>query len=396
MVGLSLAIMLAEHGVAERILVLDRQPLNSTEDAHFLPSFDDRVTALSPSSVDIFREFACWPRVQRELQSIEGVEVSDRGRPGFVRFGRTENGAEAVGYTIENRRLGEQLLRHAHTLEPVHLLGSMNVAGITMQAKGARLALDTESGPRQLSAGLVVLAEGANPSLCRALGIVTHAHDYAQRALIANLSLSCAHEGIAYERFTEQGPLALLPMTSLDGVPRAALVWTLAATQAEHYEHCSPSAFLSALEALLPRTLLGRCRGVGQRSSYPILRHTAAEQVRSSLVLVGNSAHTLHPVAGQGFNLALRDCAELLAVLSEAKKKGEALGHLSVLLRYARRREGDQWLTSELTHRFVDLFVSDNAANRAMRDLALLALQGVSPIKHRFFAQMMGRPRSSP
>lgn len=229
----------------------------------------------------------------------------------------------------------------------------------------------------------------------RALGIDTEVRDYRQTAIIANLAFSQPHNAIAYERFTEQGPMALLPLGESAQSQRAALVWTLPTQEAEQYRACAETTFLAALQERFGQRL-GRFERVGQRYAYPLQLVAAQEQIRAHLVLVGNAAHFLHPVAGQGFNLALRDCVCLAETLLNAHVQGKIMGELSVLQNYLKRQQQDQLLTIEFSDRLVRLFSSDRLPLIALRHLGFISLAALPPMKKIFAAQTMGTAGRSP
>jgi ubiquinone biosynthesis UbiH/UbiF/VisC/COQ6 family hydroxylase len=221
---------------------------------------------------------------------------------------------------------------------------------------------------------LLSIADGANSNLRTCLGIGTDTHDYHRQAIIANISCSRAHNGWAYERFTDWGPMALLPLSDSEhGQPRMALVWTMTAARAAPLLECSEPDFIAALQQRFGQRQ-GRFLRVGERGHYDLKLIAADEQIRRQLVLIGNAAHSLHPVAGQGFNLALRDVLRLAEIIAHANKNNETIGELAVLQRYATQQASDQWKTMLFSDRITALFEQPNRFVGGLRRLGLTAL----------------------
>jgi len=234
---------------------------------------------------------------------------------------------------------------------------------------------------------LVVLADGANSDLGKRLGIRHRIEDYGQQAIIANVETDSAHRGVAYERFTEKGPIALLPLGFTSQSRLSALVWTRPKHAAEDLMNLSDEAFCRQLQAEFGHRGGRFCR-VSRRFSYPLQLAVATEQVRSGLVLMGNAAHFLHPVAGQGFNLALRDCQHLVETLNGADNPGD----LRVLQIYLAGQQQDQTATIGLSHNLVKLFSTDALPSALLRSLGLIGLDAIGPAKRLFSQQAMGFP----
>lgn len=383
MVGLALAQLLLRQNIVQSLALVERFPIE--HNSLSAPSFDERSTALSPSSIHILQQLGLWAELETRATPILAVHITDRGHIGAASHSAKENGAEALGYVTPNKALGQQLLKGLIDDKRLTLLAPAELEALSFNASGAELTL---SDNRSLQSSLVILAEGADSNIARSLGIEFESKDFRQSAVIANLAHSQSHEGRAFERFTADGPLALLPLDGAKG-RRSALVLTRPSDQTESYLAMSDAELFEYLHTQFGYSL-GRFTRVGERFSYPLKQWLAQEQVRRSLVLMGNTAHFLHPVAGQGFNLALRDCAELAAHLAQAKIEQKALGSLEVLLAYLEARRPDQAITTQLSNTFIDLFASSNPLKQVARGAGLTALNLPSPIKSLFFAQMMG------
>lgn len=386
MVGMTLALMLARTNCAARIALIAPHDFGELS---VESNFDARSTALSFGSIQLFRQLGIWDSLSKYAADISNVAVSDKGHLGYTSYSDKDNGNQALGAVVENVYLGQAL---SHALGDCDLITAMphtEVSQALPKAASMNLIATREAREIELNAKLVVLADGALSPLAKQLGIEFTLHDYKQHAVIANLAHEQAHKGCAFECFDEEGPLAMLPLPDYQGKHRSALVWTRASDNVDELMGLSDAACIERLQQQFGYRL-GSITELGERQAYPLQRCVAKEQVRSSLVLMGNAAHFLHPVAGQGFNLAIRDCAELCAQLKQAKEVGQSLGALAALQKYEAARLQDQWLTTELSHQFIQLFASTNILKQALRGAGLIALNQMPPIKTLFFEQMMG------
>ncbi|MDQ2076138.1 2-octaprenyl-6-methoxyphenyl hydroxylase [Marinimicrobium sp. ABcell2] len=389
LVGASLASLLAAGEEPWRIALIDAKgSLSASTD--YQPDYDHRSTAVSSGSAEILDRLGIWKRLRQHATAIRRVHVSDRGHLGGANIDADEQRLDALGYVIENAWLAPLLLEWAQNAEGVTSLMPMSVQTLEPGRGHARLTLASpEGGEQTLTAALVVVAEGSNSPLRKALGIETRIVDYRQSAVIANVSFTEPHQSVAYERFTGEGPLALLPLDESPQAQRAALVWTLPPHRAEQLRDSESSVFLAALQERFGWRL-GRFQKVGERQLWPLRLLMAEEQIRSNVVLMGNAAHSLHPVAGQGFNLALRDCARLAEVLIHARRRDKSPGELPVLEDYLALQKRDQALTINLSDQLVRLFTSTDKPQTAARHLGLLGLDLLPPVKAQFAAQTMG------
>jgi ubiquinone biosynthesis UbiH/UbiF/VisC/COQ6 family hydroxylase len=264
------------------------------------------------------------------------------------------------------------------------------VTAVNCQQQGVAVCIEQEGASQQLTSQLLVVADGANSTIRQKLGIRAHKQDYEQTAIIANVSFSDAHNNTAYERFTDWGPMALLPLTDDEqGQARAALVWTMSEEQATHWCDVPEEEFLEQLQQRFGHRQ-GQFIRVGERHRYPLNLIEAAEQVRTSVVVMGNAAHSLHPVAGQGFNLALRDCARLTEVLIAALSRGEAINQLSLLKHYAERQRRDQFQTIRFSDQLTKLFTRYQSAFSVVRNLGVSGLDVLPVVKKKFVKATAG------
>ncbi|WP_027350143.1 2-octaprenyl-6-methoxyphenyl hydroxylase [Halotalea alkalilenta] len=391
LVGASLACALA--GLTERhrlrIAVIEATPL-SAEGVRYQPSFDERSSALSYGSRLHFERLGLWhdaasmPGLAREAAAIERIHIAERGRFGAVRLDHAEMKVEALGYVVPNAWMGEVLMRRLERLS-IDWRCPAQVVMVESCPGGHRLTLDDGA---VLEAGLTVLADGGRSPLKARLGIASRVHDYGQHALIGNLELGRDHMGIAYERFDPRGPMALLPLRGR----RMALVWTLAPQALERMLELDDRAFLAEVQAFFGDRL-GRFQRIGARRHYPLRLVQACEQVRPHLAVLGNAAHSLHPVAGQGFNLALRGVLDLRDALEVALESGRTVGETATMMDFESRRRRDRDVMVQASHRLVELFGIGNPMLSHLRAAGLVGLNLASPLRRALTRRAMGLER---
>ena len=381
--GASLALALQDCARQSgwRIRLIEAQP---PVKGGWQPSYDNRSTALSHGSRRLFERLGIWDELARRAEPIQHIHVSDRGHPGSARMHASEEGVPALGYIVENAWLGEVLLGNLDH-QAIEWLAPARVAHARAQPGGYQLDLQVPDGSRQLDCDLLVIADGGRSGLLDQLGIHRKVNPYQQVAVIANITSANGHGGVAYERFTDTGPLALLPLSG----QRSALVWTLAVDVAEEVARLPDEAFLQRLQAAFGFRM-GALTKVGERASYPLNLIEAEEQIRSHLVVLGNAAHSLHPIAGQGFNLSLRDAMGLADSLIRAQREQQHPGSLRVLQGYLDGQRGDQQATVAFSHYLTRLFSNQQPLLVAGRNLGLLGMDLLPPLKTRLARQGMG------
>jgi len=335
MVGVSLALALTQAMPGKgRILLAESFPLPAQAldfATAYSPSFDARSTALSYSSYLIYQQLGIWQQLEPRACAIASIHVSEKGRFGSTLLQAADYTWPALGYVVENAWLGNVLIQCLHQQDQVRLLSPTKVVAVKPGVAGVELNFADGGSTR---CELLIVADGADSALREALGIAVQEQPYRQHALVANIAHARPHDGRAFERFTQQGPLAMLPLPAEGGDNRSALVWTLSESEATQMQAAPAPDFLQCLQQRFGYRL-GRLHKVGERHSYPLSLIRAREQVRSRVVVIGNAAHALHPVAGQGFNLALRDVAKLAAVLGNADAAWEGFFELDCLRRYS-------------------------------------------------------------
>lgn len=390
MVGASFACALTRPATVgqavPRVLLVEAAPISLAGPPR-QPGFDSRSTVLSASSRDALERLGLWESLAPQAQPIDQILVSDQGRFGSVRMSAQEQKVPALGYVIENGLLGQRFNKALLETDRFELRASTRVRELRPVPGGMALVL--EDSDEVLRAPLVVLAEGGRSDLAAKLGIEQRIQPYGQSAVIANIGHALPHEGRAWERFTPKGPLAMLPLADYEGEHRCALVWTQRPEDVEAVMALSDAEFLARLQNDFGHTL-GKLYKVGTRALFPLNLTVASEQVRPNLALLGNVAHTLHPVAGQGFNLALRDAMALAQSVRSAIATGEAPGNFNRLQAYQREVAGDQETTIAFSHHLVSLFSSDRLGLGLARQLAMAGLDHLSPLRRLLAQQAMG------
>ena len=375
LVGASLACALRGSGL--HVTMIEAHALDT--DAQ--PSYDDRTVALSYGSRIIFEAMGLWAALAERVQSIHTIHISDRGHFGVTRLRHEEEGVEALGYVVENRVLGEVLYQQLVTDAQLEIHCPANIESIEQSNDAVNLKYTENGKLHSLSAGLLVAADGVSSRVRELMQIGSSRQDYHQTAVITNVTPGQSHGNVAYERFTDTGPLAFLPMTA----NRCSVVWTLATEQANEIMSLDDEHFLNQLQQRFGYRL-GRLKKVGQRHQYPLALVETTQVVRGRVVMAGNAAHTLHPVAGQGFNLALRD----VALLAELIVSSEDVGAAETLQTYVDRRASDVQRVYRFTDTLVKLF-SNNIKPLAHARACGLALADLLPtLKHGLASQSMG------
>ena len=382
MIGTSLALALAPLGL--RVAIVEAVERRADQQ----PSFDDRSTALSRSTQRMFEAMELWPAIVAAATPIRNIHISDRGRFGFSHISAEEQRVEALGYVVINRVLGSVLQQALAESDDVDVICPARIVGVTLQAGNASAVVEHDSGEQKIvGCSLLVAADGANSSVRDMLGIAAQTQRYEQRAVIGNLLPEKSLDHRAFERFTEQGPLALLPLAD----DRAGFIWTVSEDHAERVLALDDAEFLREFQEQFGYRL-GTFSRVGKRASYPLLLSKAARLTATRSVLVGNAAHGLHPVAAQGFNLGMRDVAALCDCIADTRRETDSFdpGSEQLLERYANWRRDDQNKLVRFTDGLVKLFGSSRRPLRALRNLGMLGFDLVPGVRSLFARHTMG------
>jgi 2-octaprenyl-6-methoxyphenol hydroxylase len=360
MVGASLALALTALPL-DVVVVEAVEPEDGSQ-----PSFDSRTTALSNGTRRIFAGLGVWEEIAREATPIRKIHVSDRGRFGSALIDAAEQGVPTLGYVAENSVIGRALWRRLRAAPRTRLIAPARVTAVAPGAAHIMLSVEGPGGAGTLAARLVVAADGAASLVREAVGVGAERWDYGQTAVISMVTPERYHNHVAYERFTPTGPLAVLP--GPDG--RVVVVWTLAPDAASRVLALGEVEFLAELQQRFGWRL-GRLLTVGPRHAYPLALTRSAAERAPRTAIIGNAAQGLHPIAGQGFNLGLRDAATLAEVLAEARADEDPGGD-AVLARYAAWRRTDRRALVAFTDGLVRLFASPFGPVRAARSLGLV------------------------
>jgi len=359
MVGASLAAALAGSG--RRLLLIESVPFGAAAQ----PSFDERTTALGNASRRIFEGLGVWSSIAPEAAAIRTIHVSDAGRFGFARLSAAEQGIEAFGYVVANRCIGAALWGALSGAPDLSLQVPARVEDLAVTPECVRFTVVSDSAPAiAVRTALLVAADGAHSQVRTASGIAAEVVDYQQVAVVANVGTDRPHEGRAFERFTPAGPLAVLPRH--DG--GVAVIWASRPEHAQELVALDERSYLSRLQAQFGWRA-GRFVRAGQRSSYPLKLTRAVTGTAVRTVLIGNAAQSLHPVAGQGFNLGLRDAAMLAEVI--AATSGD-VGAPSVLGRFIEWRARDRRGVVGFTDGLIQVFGDSRTGIALLRNLGLL------------------------
>ncbi|HJS91949.1 MAG TPA: 2-octaprenyl-6-methoxyphenyl hydroxylase [Steroidobacteraceae bacterium] len=368
LVGASLALGLGGTGV--RVLLIE----SVAPDSAAQPSFDERTTALGNASRRIFQGLGIWDELSREAAPIRAIHVSDAGRFGFARLRAEEQGIDAFGYVVPNRAIGAALWRGLAAASGVEARVPARIEDLDVTTERAYFTVIGAAGECEVvSARLLVAADGAHSAIRAAAGIKAGVEDYEQVAIAATVLGDRAHDGTAYERFTPTGPIAVLPLRG----GGYGTIWSCAPGRAAELLALDDAAYLSELQSRFGWRA-GRFRRIGRRASYPLKLTRAASTVARRTVLIGNAAQALHPIAGQGFNLGLRDAALLAEVIAGAT--GD-VGSAELLRKFSDWRAADRGGVVRFTDGLVRLFGSRMPGVSLMRNLGLLMFDLSPPAK---------------
>lgn len=380
LVGATLALMLKPLGL--KVALIEATAF----DGKGHPSFDERTTALANGSRRIFEAVGVWPLLQRAATPIKKIHISDQGRFGFARLSAEEQALPALGYVVPNWQMGAALWRRLQE-EQIEVIAPARVVQLKTETEIQRVIIDIGGAQRQLGARLVVAADGAQSLLREAAGIDNSHWDYGQTAIISNALTQRFHEHVAYERFTPRGPLAVLPLTDA----RVGLIWTVAQDQAAVVMAWSDAEFREQFQQQFGFRL-GRFLKVGARHAYPLSLVRAAQHHAQRLVVMGNAAQMLHPIAGQGLNLGLRDAASLAELLADGLRAdpGFDVGSSQVLQQYAAWRHEDSKRIVAFTDGLVRLFNQPLGVVKFARNAGLLAFDLLPAAKNAMAQLSMG------
>lgn len=348
------------------------------------PSFDDRSVALSYGSRLLMQNMGLWSALELAVQPIQEIQISEQKRLGLTRMNAKEESVDALGYVIENRDIGQALQQK---LSHVRMLAPAKVTAVDTQTDAVTLHYVHDDKENILTTKLLIAADGAHSFVRQALGISALQNDYGLSAIITNAQTQLPHEGVAYERFTPTGPLAFLPLRPFERQSRSSVVLTVKHDEVDDMMAMDDNAFARLLQQRFGQRL-GRIEKVGKRAAYPVALSEAERCTAPRSVVIGNAAQSLNPVAGQGFNLALRDVADLLEQLS-AKPELDP-GRTELLSAYADKRQRDRQSTIFFTDALINVFSNRITPLAHARAGGLLAADLIEPLRQQFVRQGMG------
>ena len=399
-VGLSFALLLAHHGIASTLLEKNSYPTISPNDdvqrSHYL---DSRNTALSRRTVQIYQEIGLWDELQSHACRIDSVQISEQGSFGKAQLNKADERVESFGQVMENAWLGRKLLLAAQNEPLISIIDNAEVTTIDQQSDSVTLNFNYYGGSedeQQLQGSVLVACDGRDSAIRQLLNIDISTYDYQQTAIVGVVETDKPHEHIAIERFSPAGPLAVLPLTDPDGDGndeyqtgyRRSVVWVCSTGEEQQYL-ADDAHFLATLQQAFGERA-GTFTRAGRRGAYPLTRVLAKSQVDGRCVIMGNAAHTLHPVAGQGFNLCMRDAHVLAQMMSAQVLKGEDIGDTQLLKRYEKARQTDQKRVIRFCDAVVHGFTHPNPAIKLARNVALVAFDKLPNIKPLVATYAMG------
>lgn len=376
MIGLTTAIALAQSGLP--VWVLDRQPM----DEQVLPAFDGRVSALTHTSRILMENIGVWPFMKAYAQPILNIAVVDQGSPVTVHYDHRDIGPEPMGHIIENRHIRQALQQRLAELNNITVLAPADWSDVRQESDGALLTL--EDG-REIATELLIAADGKRSPIRQKMAIPVICSEYRQTAIVATIAHERAHQGLALERFFPAGPFAVLPMLG----NRSSLVWVEAAEDAALYARLEPPSVEVQIQKRVGE-YLGKITLEGPLFTYPLDVLLARNYYKGRVALVGDAAHGIHPIAGQGLNLGFRDAAALAEILLDAARLGQNLGIATVLDQYQRWRRFDAMTMTSVTDGLNRLFSNENKILKMMRNIGFAGVEKLPPLKHFFMRHAMG------
>ena len=379
MVGLSLALMLAKSNIAVKLLEAVKYPNYDDENATpYHSSFDARNTALSRRSVQIYQKLDLREAIQKHATPILQVHITEQGSFGKARLIAEQEKVESFGQVIENAWLGRVLLTQVRQQPLIELIDGVQVTALTQDSDYVQIEATRNDESISATAKLLIAADGRD-SFCRqAIGVGVDEHDYDQVAIVTTVQTSKPHQQVGFERFSALGPLALLP---LPGEYRRSVVFPVQkGTEAQFLGEENDQYFLDTLQQTYGDRA-GKFEKTGKRFCYALSQVLAHKQAVGRVVLMGNAAHTIHPVAGQGFNLCLRDADVLVRYLTEQLSKSDDIGNPENLLAYEQSRLKDQQRVIKFCDSVVRCFSNQNPFLKLLRNTGLVAFDVIPGIK---------------
>jgi len=373
LIGTSLATAIGSLGLS--ITILEANPIPDL-------NYDDgRSVALNNASQRIFQSLDIWPYLEQHSTPITKIHISDQGRFSKTRINANEFQVDALGYVLPINKLSYALHAQLKTFENIQLITNAKVKQVESNQNETIVTYELNGEEKQIKSKLLVAADGTNSTVRRLLGITANVKDYNQHGLVFNIEISQAHNHIAYERFTKNGPLALLPLRN----NKYAVVWSIKNELLEEYKSLSDEGLLNILQENIGHRI-GKIQSIGPRNFFPLKLLQSKKIYQDSTVLLGNAANTLHPIMAQGFNLGLRDVSALAECIQESKE----LKASQIYSRYQTWREADHKQIAGFTDRVTRIFSNSFLPFVTGRNAGLLATELFKPLKTMIAKKSMG------
>ena len=376
LIGLTAALALSKLDL--NIAIVERNPLEKLRNS----SGDQRTSAISASGKVMFDTIGIWDLLKSNAEPILDIRVSEKNTKGFVHYSHVDADNEPMGYIIENEIIKKTLIDSNKDSPNVSLIFGQSVNGFSSGHAAIQLEL---SDSNLLNGSLLVAADGANSPIRTLTGLKTTKIDYKQTSIVFTVNHTLPHHGVAHERFLPGGPLAFLPMTGL----RSSVVWTEKTSIAEELTNLDTEDFLRGASIRID-DCLGKLSLIGSRATYPLSLTYSENIIEDRLVLVGDAAHRIHPISGQGLNLGLRDIAHLVDKLAQAQYTGLDVGSYEVLRRFQSSRLVDNTSLIAATDGLNRLFSNDSRIIKLLRGVGLSGVNMAGPLKQVFMKAAMG------
>lgn len=379
-VGISLALALASLPLRS-IALIEANPIVT----EFPENHDTRALALTFGSVKILTKLDIWSLLADDATNIETVHISDKGHFGITRIHARQEGVQALGYVVPATKLVTTLNKNLLSLTNIKIYNPATVSSLNRKEDHWDITLNTNHESHIISSKLIIAADGTNSTIRKLMAIPIEEKNYQQSALTTTVTLARDHQNIAYERFIPNGALAFLPLKN----SRCGCVWTADNTQINELMQLTDEEFVKKLQETFGFRL-GRFLTIGKRHVHPLKMLYAAQQTKPGLALIGNAAHTIHPIAAQGFNLGLADATVLAEIITQAIASGKDLTDPQILNDYVTKRQPKIHWIMKFTHALTRLFSHDFLPLTVARNTSLLALDFVPFLKHRLAKSLMG------
>lgn len=386
--GAALAVALQGKGLSIAMVEARAQEGGDLPSARDLQHFDPRVSALTPRSQAFLQDLGAWQAIDDyRYCPYRHMTVWDGQGTGQIEFDCAEVNARQLGYIVENRAIVRALLSQVATASDITVMSPVSLRACTrLEPSGVSVELD---GSDNIEANLLVAADGALSQVRQMMALPTREWDYGHHAIVCTIEVANSHEHTAWQSFSPDGPLALLPLPGEDGHHYCSIVWSQRESVAEELQGLTDDAFCAQLERA-SEGRLGAVLGCSRRFAFPLRQRHAVDYVLPGIALVADAAHTIHPLAGQGINLGLQDVSVLAEEVLAGFARGVPPGQLDVLQRYQRRRKGENLLMMSAMDGFKYLFAQQALPVRWLRNAGMRAVNGLLPVKQQLMRHAMG------